>query len=306
MNVWMKRALQTGLFTGGLLALGSGIASADESAVDVTVPVTVTDNALAVLGTAGTTPAEIQLPAVGGTIAAALGAITVAVPVTVGGNAADVAGIDIAQPAATPATGGSAGSAVDGSAVDADVPVTVTGNAVAALGEATAGGTAPAAAPAGNSDTAVDADVPVTACGNGIGVLGDATGNCTTSAGTPGNPGTPIAPAMPIPTMPIPTMPTPTAPTVSAPTVSAPTVSAPTVSGQPGTFPGVVTGTVPSASAGLQLSSDGSTRTDSTRTDSELAYTGSPVAALLLGSLLALALGLALTVVSRRRVSTLG
>ena len=30
MNVWMKRALQTGLFTGGLLALGTGIAAADE------------------------------------------------------------------------------------------------------------------------------------------------------------------------------------------------------------------------------------------------------------------------------------
>jgi hypothetical protein len=312
MNVWMKRALQTGLFTGGLLALGSGIASADDSAVDVTVPVTVTDNALAVLGTAGTTPAEIELPALDGTIAADLGAITVAVPITVGGNAADAAGIDIAQPAATPAAGGS-----DGSAVDADVPVTVTGNAVAVLGVATASGTAPAAIPAGKSgslvdadvpvvvcgngisvlgdaagsctapardpggtdtDTAVGADVPVTACGNGIGLLGEAAGNCSTPAGTPG---APVAPAMPTPTM-------------------------PTVSGQPGAFPGVVSGTVPSASAGRQISSDGSTSTDSTRTDSELAYTGSPVAALLLGGLLALALGLALTARSRRRVSTLG
>jgi hypothetical protein len=46
MNVWMKRALQTGLLTGGLLAVGTGIASADENdvsvdllGVNVTVPV---------------------------------------------------------------------------------------------------------------------------------------------------------------------------------------------------------------------------------------------------------------------------
>ena len=52
MNVWMKRGLQTALFTGGLLAAGTGLAAADDNVVAVTVPVTVTDNALAVLGTA--------------------------------------------------------------------------------------------------------------------------------------------------------------------------------------------------------------------------------------------------------------
>ncbi|SDY10106.1 hypothetical protein SAMN05661080_02303, partial [Modestobacter sp. DSM 44400] len=134
MNVWMKRALQTGLFTGGLLAVGTGIASADESTIDVTAPVTITDNALAVLGTApGDTPAEITLPALSGTAGADLGAVTASVPITVGGNAADAGGIDVAQPAAAPTAAPDDGGAFG----DVDVPVTVCGNAVAVAGDAT-------------------------------------------------------------------------------------------------------------------------------------------------------------------------
>jgi len=93
MNVWMKRGLQTALITGGLLTAGTGLASADDSAT-VTVPVTVTDNALAVLGTApGTTPAEIDLPAINGTVGVDLGGLAIAVPIDIGGNAADVRGL---------------------------------------------------------------------------------------------------------------------------------------------------------------------------------------------------------------------
>jgi hypothetical protein len=302
MNVWMKRALQTGLFTGGLLALGTGIASADDSAIDVTVPVTVTDNALAVLGTAGTTPAEIHLPALDGTIAADLGAMTLSVPVAVGGNAADAAGLDIAQPAATPATGGS-----DGSVVDADVPVTVTGNAVAVLGNASAGGTAPAAGTGVGSASLADIDVPVLVCGNGIGVLGNASGTCTGPAATPGGDGTDTAIDVDAPV------------TVcgngigvlgnadgtcTAPAGTPIIPVLPPVSGQPGAFPGVV---APTAS-GLPLPRNGSTNGRApagTSTAGELAYTGAAVAGVLAGGLLALLLGLGLTVLSRRRV-TLG
>jgi hypothetical protein len=329
MNVWMKRALQTGLFTGGLLALGSGIAWADDSAVDVTVPVTVTDNALAVLGTTGDLPAEIQLPALDGTVAADLGAITVSVPITIAGNAADAAGIDIAQPTAPPATGSPTGS--DGSLVDADAPVTVTGNAVAVLGTATATGTAPSGSigqsgSAGSGASVADLDVPVLVCGNGVGVLGDATGTCTTPAGTnptstdPGTaPGTGTGTGTSTGTGGEPTV------GVDAPVTACGlgiavlgdaqgTCTAPAADSTPGapvgpqwpalgqdrSFPGVVG----SASAGLPLPRDGSSTSTSTASadGDTLAYTGGPVGSLLLGGLLALTLGIAFTVVSRRRV----
>jgi hypothetical protein len=307
MNVWMKRTLQTGLFTGGLLALGTGIASADDSTVDVTVPITVSDNAVAALGTAGDTPAEIQLPALDGTVAVDLGDSNLAVPITLGGNAADVAGIDVSQPAATPATGGS-----DGQAVDADMPVTVTGNAVGVLGTADASSSAPAAAPSTSSAAVADVDAPVTACGNGIGVLGDANGDCSTPASTSGTGGDPTvgaaAPATacgngvgvlgdangdcttPASTSTAPGMPgTPIDPTL------------PPIVGQPGAFRGIV---APAAS-GLPVPAGGSTTVAGSSADGELASTGSAIVPTLLVGLLALALGLGLTVLSRRRVSTL-
>jgi hypothetical protein len=305
MNVWMKRALQTGLFTGGLLALGSGIASADDTAVDVTVPVTVTDNAVAVLGTTGDLPAEIQLPELAGTIDADLGAIALTVPITVGGNAADAAGIDVAQPAAQsadqPAPGGSDGS--DGSAVDADVPVTVTGNAVGVLGDATAGGSAPASTAKGDSASVADVELPVLVCGNGIAALGDASGDCTAPASsTPGTGGEPTVGAdVPVTACGngIAAFGDASGDCTSPGSPGGP--STPPVAAQPGAFPRVVA----PASSGLPIPADGSTTT-STRTESELAYTGSPVGSLLLAGLLALTLGLGLTALSRRRVGALG
>ncbi len=175
MNVWITRGLQTGLLTAGLLAVGAGIASADDS-IDVAVPVTVTDNALAVLGSSpGTTAPEIELPAVDGVVAVDLGPVAVSVPVAIGGNSADVAGVDVAQPAAAPAAGGG-----NGSAADVDGPVTGTGNAVGVLGEAAASGTASAPAGTGGTASVADVDVPVTVCGTGLAVLGDASGGCTT------------------------------------------------------------------------------------------------------------------------------
>jgi hypothetical protein len=203
MNVWMKRGLRTALLTGGLLAAGSGIASADDR-IDVAVPVTVTDNALAVLGTSpGTTAPEITLPAVDALARVDLGPATVAVPVTVGGNSADVAGVDVAQPAAAPPPAGGNGPAAGGnglgtggSAVDADVPVTVTGNAVAVLGEAAARGSSGDPSGAGGSASVADIDVPVTVSCTDVAVLGDATTTCTgptTSGTTTNGTGAPVA-----------------------------------------------------------------------------------------------------------------
>ena len=60
MQTWAKRGLQTALVTGGLLMLGTGIASADENVspdtpagpvdVAVTVPVEIDNNALGLPG----------------------------------------------------------------------------------------------------------------------------------------------------------------------------------------------------------------------------------------------------------------
>ncbi|WP_104524540.1 hypothetical protein [Blastococcus atacamensis] len=303
MNVWMKRGLQTALFTGGLLAAGTGLASADDSAVAVTAPVTVTDNALALLGTApGDTPAEIRLPALSGTLAADLGSVAVAVPVSIGGNATDVGGLNVAQPPAEPPSGGSTGSAVD-----ADVPVTVTGNAVAVLGTATADGGAsggPSAGSGGGTASLLDVDAPVLVCGNALGVLGDASADCTASALQSGAdaPGTGVGIDAPI--------------TVCGTAVgvlgdasatctgpATPGTQVPT-SGLPGASPGMVpTGAPVSFRDGL---SDGGTVFGRTAgTDGTLAYTGTAIIWALLGGLLAFALGLGLTVLSRRRADGL-
>src|SRR5258708_33529326 len=66
MHSWAKRGLQTALVTGGLLMLGTGIASADESVtpatpaspldLNVTVPVDVANNAI------GTPLGQLNVP----------------------------------------------------------------------------------------------------------------------------------------------------------------------------------------------------------------------------------------------------
>jgi len=315
MNVWITRGLQTALFTGGLLAVGTGIASADESTIDVTVPVTVTDNALAVLGTApDNTPAEIDLPDLSGTISADLAGITIAVPLTVGGNAADAAGLDVVQPAADPATGGA-----EGRLVDADVPVTLTGNAVAVLGNATATETAPAPsadAPAG----LVDVDAPVLVCGNGIAVLGDATSGCTTPGSmTPGgNGGTDSSGGGAIDVV---------APvtacgngigllsdaTATCTSPATPVGSTPLTAGQPagqlsgGSSSHGTTAVVAPASSALPRGTNGSDAQRGTAdADTQLAYTGSSAVRTLLVGLLALLLGSGALVLSRRRAGAVG
>jgi LPXTG-motif cell wall-anchored protein len=285
MNVWMKRGLQTALLTGGLLAVGSGIASADDS-IDVAVPVTVTDNALAVLGTSpGMAAPEIALPAVDGLVRVDLGAATVSVPVAVGGNSADVAGLDVAQPAAAPVPAGG-----DGSAVDADVPATVTGNAVAVLGEATASGSAGSPSGTGGGASVADVGAPVTACGNGIGALGDATATCTAA----GEHGGPTAPATPM---------DPTDPTDPATPVTPPLAAgrpAPTTGSDLPVDAFVTTATFTTVSPGDTAAgtTSGSTATDGS---GQLASTGTDLALPVVGGLLALLLGLALSVRARRR-----
>src|SRR3712207_2406536 len=103
MNMWMKRGLQTALLTGGLMALGTGIAAADDSGITVTVEVT--DSVLARTESAAAVSHEN-----GGS------AVDAEVPVTVTGNAVGVLGSGTAAGTPAPARPADDG----GSLVDAD------------------------------------------------------------------------------------------------------------------------------------------------------------------------------------------
>jgi len=164
----------------------SGVASGSQALVDVSLPITVSDNAIAVLGgsdvAAGEaseeTPAPAPAPApdapadaattsgTDGVLSGTQALLGVDVPVTVSGNAVSVLGESSAAgasggDAAAPASGPGAGlslpitsgldSLLGGTqlALPVSVPITVGGNAIGILGESTASapGTAPAAGP---------------------------------------------------------------------------------------------------------------------------------------------------------------
>jgi hypothetical protein len=157
----------------------------------------------------------------------------------------------------------------DASLVGAEVPVTACGNGVGVLGDARGTCATAAGASGGNGSTA-DVDAPVTACGNGVGVLGDARGTCTTAAGTDG-PGTLLA------------------------------------SGRPGDLPGAgFPGVLAPARSALPVAADGGPgASGAAATGGQLAYTGGTVVLPLVAGLLALALGLGLTLASRHRRTVL-
>ena len=171
MNGIIKRGLWTVLVTGGFLALGAGVAYADDT----------TD------GSNGT----------GSGTQAVLG---VSLPITVGGNGISVIGDSSSSGASN--TGGSGGSSpsvttggtnslLGGSqgVVDADVPVTIGGNAVSVLGDSSSEGSSFAGeSGSGDSGTAYtsgkdgilggtqavgNVNAPVTVGGNAISVVGD-------------------------------------------------------------------------------------------------------------------------------------
>ncbi|AIJ27121.1 beta strand repeat-containing protein [Amycolatopsis methanolica] len=176
MQTWAKRGIQTALVTGGLLMLGTGIASADENVnpdspagpldVNLSVPVDIQDNALGTLGK------QINLPEVHKEISTK--------PITDAANkaAAPVTKTGALKPAA-PATG--AANGVIAKATDA-----ATG-AAQRVGQATNPGAQRAtvaqdAAPSvqDNGDpfhgnkVSLNAALPILISGNALGVLGDA------------------------------------------------------------------------------------------------------------------------------------
>ncbi|MET8761991.1 chaplin family protein [Lentzea sp. NPDC004782] len=192
MQTWAKRGIQSAFVTGGLLMLGTGIASAQEnvnpdaapSPVDagVSVPVKVDQNNL------GTPVKSLNVPKIDRTIST--DRVTSAVPAR---SAAPVAHPLIKQ-AAGRLQGTAAQGLFRGNTVQAhvDVPIDICGNAIAALGNSEAAGdctqethrdgtivtNGAGQALAGNV-VAVNHVLPIQITGNAIAAGGNATTNTT-------------------------------------------------------------------------------------------------------------------------------
>ncbi|OLR91025.1 beta strand repeat-containing protein [Actinokineospora bangkokensis] len=196
MQTWAKRGLQTALFTGGLLMLGTGIASADEdvnpdrpaSALDatITVPIHIDNNAI------GTPLGQLDVPSVNRTLSISPSEVIEQLP---GGDRllgalAPVANGVTEKAAALDGDGGLLrGNKVVG---DLTVPVDISGNAIALGGDVhvdnTSTQTAGQASPIqtdGSGDSlagnvlALDWAAPVQVTGNAVGLIGDASTNNT-------------------------------------------------------------------------------------------------------------------------------
>ena len=154
MHTFIKRALVGTLLAGGITLLGATVANAAETSgedgllsgnqaiVDITAPITVTGNAVSVIGDStvvGAAPAPATAPAA-----------------------------TTAAPAEAPTTSGEDGIASGNQAVaDVVAPVTVSGNAVSVIGDSTVVGVAPAPATAPTA-TVAPANEPVTSGEDGI------------------------------------------------------------------------------------------------------------------------------------------
>jgi len=171
MNRIISRGLWTVLVTGGFLALGAGVAYADDS----------TDGS-------------------DGILSGTQGVLGINVPITVGGNAISVLGDSSSSGSST--SGGSGGSSSSGSTsgtnsllggtqaiVDGYVPVTIGGNAISVIGDSSSedssfegasgtgeGGTATTSGKdgiLGGTQIVGDVNAPITVNGNAISVAGD-------------------------------------------------------------------------------------------------------------------------------------
>ncbi|MBW4094459.1 MAG: hypothetical protein HIU81_03175 [Acidobacteria bacterium] len=206
MHVIIRRSLYGALFTGGMLALGAGAASAAEApntasypsgsqiAAPITVPVTINGNALSLLGQGVAAPvaapaaadppvaqsgsSTTNLGLLGGLIGNVHVAAPITVPVTIGGNSVAALGNAAAPaPAAAPtATPAPAVTQAAPPAADAATTGTPSGVLDGLLG---------------NVQVAAPITVPVTVGCNSVAVLGGASGTCPSSASAAA-PSTPV------------------------------------------------------------------------------------------------------------------
>jgi hypothetical protein len=208
MHSWAKRGLQTALVTGGLLMLGTGIASADENVnpdipaspldLNVTVPLDVANNAI------GTPLGQLNVPG----FHAVVSTKPVTTPVKAAAAALDKnlspidAGNSLGGGSFDPVTRGLKGNKVSGDVV---VPIQITGNAIGALGgDAVVDGSSDSQTYTHNQDIATDGKnsgiagnavaldwaLPIQIAGNAGGIAGGSgktKGNATQSATETGN-----------------------------------------------------------------------------------------------------------------------
>lgn len=251
MHTFITGALWGVAIAGGMTFLGAtaagaaetggeeGILSGSQIEAPISIPVTVVDNAISLLGSSSVegssaaepAPAAEQTPGAesattdgsNGIGSGSQALVEVTVPVTVAGNSIAVLGestVDGGAPAAPGATGGAgtgqagaAQAATDGSdsvlggtqvVAPVTAPVTVSGNAISLLGESSvsdAGDAAPAggASPPvpltsglggvlSGSQVAAPISIPLTVGGNAIAVLGESTvaAQAPVPAGDPG------------------------------------------------------------------------------------------------------------------------
>ena len=257
----MKSFIWKGLigvaFTGGLLALGAGVAYADnttsgddgtgsgsQAVLGLNLPVTIGGNAISVLGDSSSSGSSATPPASGaaptgntnGNVSLLGGTqalVDAHAPVTVSGNAISVIGDSgsassaVGSGSGSGSPAGATGSGVGGTTSgdhstlggtqvlgDVAAPVTVTGNAISVAGDSSStgsmagqsatgsGSTDPASGGAttsgdssilGGTQVVPDVAAPVTATGNAISVIGDSTSSGAATGGTgsvdPGIPG---------------------------------------------------------------------------------------------------------------------
>ncbi|MBB4687286.1 beta strand repeat-containing protein [Amycolatopsis jiangsuensis] len=194
MQTWAKRGLQTALVTGGLLMLGTGIASADENVnpdtpaspldLNVTVPIDTSNNAI------GTPLGQVDVPAYKGEIStkpvtsAAKKALSSAkAPAGAASSLTGKLPKTEAPRDITPTDDALKGNKVSGDLV---VPVQIVDNAVGVLGDAHVEGTSHEQNYNHNQDVATDGKdsglagnvvaldwaLPVQIAGNGVGLAG--------------------------------------------------------------------------------------------------------------------------------------
>ncbi|MEV4600334.1 PE-PGRS family protein [Amycolatopsis sp. NPDC049253] len=194
MQTWAKRGLQTALVTGGLLMLGTGIASADENVnpdtpaspldLNVTVPVDVDNNAI------GTPLGQVDVPGYQGEVSTK--PVTSAVkdalasaksPGGAASNLTDSLPKADAPRQLTPTHDALKGNKVSGDLV---VPIQIVDNAVGVLGDANVDGKSHEQTYSHNQDiatsgknsglagnvVALDWALPVQLAGNGVGLAG--------------------------------------------------------------------------------------------------------------------------------------
>jgi hypothetical protein len=188
MQTWAKRGLQTALVTGGLLMLGTGIASASEN-VNPDIPASPVDGGLAVpidIGNnvVGTAMGTHELPELHQTVST--DQLASLLPRT-GSTAMAPAALRRATPLAAQAGGPAAGLLSNRLRGELVVPVQIENNAIGATGDAYTAGAAnqhisrPDSAlsgadpsPLGDNVLAVNEVLPVQITGNAVGAIGNA------------------------------------------------------------------------------------------------------------------------------------